>query len=487
MGTATPVLQVGFARVEVTPPPGIPYLSYFPRQTAFAGVHDPLQARALAAELGPVRVAVVAVDALGFSRSILGPGQDFVADVRARIERQTGIPAGQVLLSATHAHSTPQTTDIAPLVEAFPAAREWLERLAQQIAAAVTLAWAGRAPAEVRGATGLAPGIAWSRRILTRDGRLMRFQNRPPETEIVKEARDDRVPVLLIRDLPEGTGGGEGPPRQPTVRGAVIGFTCHPTTVQVQPLVSADYPGVACDVVERSLPVSTCLFLQGACGDVNPVRGTTDFADAARYGKALGGEALRLLTLLDGSDRAAMAPALAVGSEIVEVERRALPDGEALARQASVLAAQIEAAPDGESRQAAIGAFRRVAEPLRLAQLGKGPVPVEVQAIRLGDALFVACAGELFVEYGNRIKEHSPASVTFVAGYANGYEGYLPTPETFDEGGYEAAAGPWTRVGRFGGETLAGRAMAIARQVWDAGGAASMAPSIPTPRRDPRA
>jgi hypothetical protein len=271
-------------------------------------------------------------------------------------------------------------------------------------------------------------------------------------------------------------GGGEGPSRPATVRGAVIGFTCHPTTVQVQPLVSADYPGVACDVVERSLPVSTCLFLQGACGDVNPVRGTTDFADAARYGKALGGEALRVLSLLDGSDQATMAPALAVGSEIVQLERRALPDGEALARQAALLEAQIEAAPDVEARQLAVAAFRRVAEPLRLAQLGDGPVPVEVQAIRLGDALFVACAGELFVEYGNRIKDHSPAPVTFVAGYANGYEGYLPTPETFDEGGYEASAGPWTRVGRFGGETLARRAMAIARKVWDAGGATSMAP-----------
>jgi hypothetical protein len=80
--------------------------------------------------------------------------------------------------------------------------------------------------------------------------------------------------------------------------------------------------------------------------------------------------------------------------------------------------------------------------------------------------LIVACEGELFVEYGNRIKEASPAPVTFVAAYSNGYEGYIPTPETWDEGGYEPSLGPWTRVWRTGGETLTERAIALARRVW---------------------
>ena len=99
-----------------------------------------------------------------------------------------------------------------------------------------------------------------------------------------------------------------------------------------------------------------------------------------------------------------------------------------------------------------------MAEPLRLARLGTGPVRLEVQALRLGEALIVACEGELFVEYGNRIKDASPAAVTFVAAYSNGYEGYIPTPATWDEGGYEVSPGPWTRVGRDGGDILTERA-----------------------------
>jgi hypothetical protein len=218
--------------------------------------------------------------------------------------------------------------------------------------------------------------------------------------------------------------------------------------------------------VERELEAEACLFLQGACGNVGPVRATTDFQDATLYGRALGGEALRLLALQQARDVPPMPPSLAAGSEIVEVERRPLPDIEALTPRVVELERAISGAATDDARRAAIAAFRRPAEELRLAQLGGGPVRIEVQAIRLGAALIVACEGELFVEFGNQIKAASPAAVTFVAAYSNGYEGYLPTPGTFDEGGYEASVGPWTRVWRTGGQVVTGRAVELARRVW---------------------
>jgi hypothetical protein len=454
-------LLIGFGKVEITPPPGIPYLSYYPRQTPFEGIHDRLYARAVVAE-GPAEgrpggtaVAIVSADALGFSRAILGPGRDFIAEARARIAARTGIPAAHVLIAATHAHSTPQTTDLAPLVELFPQAAGWLERLIDRLAAAVAMAWACREPAELRGATGLAPGIAWSRRIVTVDGRLTRLRDRPPDAQVAREARDDRVPLLLAVGQ--------------TRRGAVLGFTCHPVTVQVQPLVSADYPGVACALVEAELGLDACVFLQGACGDINPVRDTTDFDDVAIYGRSLGGEALRLLALLGAPGVAQMRPVVAAGSEVVELARRALPARGPLEQQAAELAQRIAHVGSEAERQEAITAYRRVAEPLRLVELGTGPVRVEVQVLRIGDALIVSCEGELFVEFGRRLTAASPAAVTFVAGYSNGYEGYLPTPETFDEGGYEASLGPWTRVGPAGGEAFTARATALMERVWRQG------------------
>lgn len=480
-------LAIGFGKVDVTPPLAVPYLSYHPRQTPFEGVHDRLYARALAAELVPgaggepgsegttgagQRLAIVAVDSLGLSRTVLGPGRDLIAEVRSRVAGATGIPAANVLIATTHAHSTPQTTDLTAVREVSPAVAAWLERLVEQLAAAVIVAWARRAPAELRGATGSAPGIAWCRRIITRDGRIVRLAARPADEDVIKEPRDDRVPVLLATaasNAPTNEATTMATDSPPTVLGAVLGFTCHPTTVQVQPLVSADYPGVACAIAERELGAGACLFLQGACGNVGPVRATTNFRDVALYGRSLGGEALRALSLLQAPDLPPMSPALAIGSETVELERRPLPDPRALAAELPALRARIEQAATDEERRLAIAAYRGVAEPLRLAQLGSGPVRVEVQALRLGDALVVACEGELFVEFGNRIKEASPGAVTFVAAYSNGYQGYICTPETFDEGGYEASLGPWTRVWRSGGEALTQRAIPLAIRVWAAG------------------
>jgi hypothetical protein len=455
-------LLAGFGKVDVTPPLAIPYLSYYPRQTPFDGVHDRLYARALALELDGTAAAIVAVDSLGISRTILGPERDVIAEIRQRIQERTGIPAAHVLIAASHAHSTPQTTDIAPLVALFPGAAAWVDRLMDQLAAAVVVAWARRRPAAVRGTTGLAPGIAWCRRIITRDGRIVRLQQRPPDDQVVKEPRDDRVPVLLVDDAETPFG------HAAHWSGALLGFTCHPTTVQVQPLVSADYPGVACDLVERELGAEACLFLQGACGNVGPVRATTDFQDVGLYGRALGGEALRALSLLGTRDVPPMRPALAAVSEVVVLERRPLPEQEPLERQAQELEAAIQAASGDEARRAAVAAYRRVAEPLQLVRLGGDPVRLEVQALRICDALVVSCEGELFVEYGNRIKDASPAGVTFVAAYANGYEGYIPTPESWDEGGYEPSLGPWTRVGPTAGEILVERMLAVAQRAWGA-------------------
>ena len=77
-----------------------------------------------------------------------------------------------------------------------------------------------------------------------------------------------------------------------------MNFTCHPTTVQVNPLVSADYPGVAAATVEEdSEGCRECLFIQGTCGDINPIGGSAvpDFEAVESNGAALGRETVRIL------------------------------------------------------------------------------------------------------------------------------------------------------------------------------------------------
>jgi hypothetical protein len=64
-------------------------------------------------------------------------------------------------------------------------------------------------------------------------------------------------------------------------------------------------------------------------------------------------------------------------------------------------------------------------------------VRMKLQAIRIGDVGIVSSPCETFVETGLAIKRESPLPVTFTIELANGYNGYLPTPEQHTLGGYE--------------------------------------------------
>lgn len=454
-------LLAGFAQTDITPPLSVPYLSFYPRQTPFEGIHDRLKARAAVFDNGQTAAAVVALDALGLSRTLLGADRDLIEEVRVRIHERCGLRPQAILVSTTHAHSTPQTTDIHDLVGEFPGAAAYLEALLTQVVATVEQAWARREPMTWRCAEGRAPGIAWNRRTLLRSGGLADGRTRPDDdAEVLREPRDEAVPLLYAF-------GERG-------AGAISGYCCHPSVVQVQPLVSADYPGVACGLAESALGLDACLFLQGACGDVGAVRRTTGFHDVAVYGRTLGGEIVRQLALLDVREGVSrppvrdMSPSIGAARATLQVPRRDLPTDPDLHARRDAARAAIAAAPEAE-RAPLIGEFRRLHELCRLIDLGRGPVPVEVQALRLGEALIIAVEGELFCQYGLDLKAASPAEVTFVSAYSNGYQGYLMVDEAWAEGGYEPDLGPWTRVGPGGTNAIAAAATELASHVWQTG------------------
>ena len=73
-------------------------------------------------------------------------------------------------------------------------------------------------------------------------------------------------------------------------------------------------------------------------------------------------------------------------------------------------------------------------------QLNKFPdkVDIQLQSFRIGDLAIAAIPNEVFAETGLYIKEQSPfKGRTFIIELANGYHGYLPSPEQHLGGGYE--------------------------------------------------
>ena len=64
-----------------------------------------------------------------------------------------------------------------------------------------------------------------------------------------------------------------------------------------------------------------------------------------------------------------------------------------------------------------------------------------VQALRIGDVGIAGIPNEVLCQTGLEIKNRSPFKPSFTMEIANGYYGYLPTPEQHKLGGYETWLG----------------------------------------------
>ena len=75
----------------------------------------------------------------------------------------------------------------------------------------------------------------------------------------------------------------------------LLNFACHATVLDGRNLMlSAEFPGVACRIVEQATGAGV-VYLNGACGDVNPAWMEQGFPSVDRAGQVVGGQALRLI------------------------------------------------------------------------------------------------------------------------------------------------------------------------------------------------
>jgi hypothetical protein len=81
----------------------------------------------------------------------------------------------------------------------------------------------------------------------------------------------------------------------------------------------------------------------------------------------------------------------------------------------------------------------------QLIESNPNPAPfrMPMQAIRLGNTVFVTFPCEVFTEIGLEVKKQSPFKNTFILGVAGGFSGYIPTAAEYLEQGYAVNGSPF--------------------------------------------
>jgi hypothetical protein len=401
-------IQIGLARAEITPPVGIPMVGFAGRGHS-TEVHDALFATAMAVANGDYRAILISSDLLQFRA-------DTVASFREAIESATGIPFERITLACTHNHYGPdvdRSTDSA-LVNAY---RENLKYL---LAGVAREALQDLVPARLSVGWGTSD-IGVNRREKRPDGQIVLGQN--PDGPV-----DRTVGVARFEDE-------EGRPIA-----CLINFACHPVcqSGRMQSL-SADFPGSMREVVEFLIGVP-CVYLQGACGNINPIRMEHAHEPARSLGVRLGCEAARIWETISSTKEITD---LKVASTQVSLPRYMYDTLDHAAKLSGELTSQVERLQASGGSEGTLWwaklRLSRVNEAIESWKSGR-PLPevsAELQAWRIGDLAFATAPAEIFTENGALVKQQSPFKNTFFVGYTNGSIGYVPTHEAYPEGGYE--------------------------------------------------
>ena len=445
--------KVGFARADITPPPGVPMAGYTFLRKASA-VRDSLELNALAVSDGRKTALILAADLLDLQDN------ELALELRKRIAASAGVPVEAVCFHCTHTHLSPAFGKADPNGEtSFDGDPAYCEGLIVKACAAARAAVGDLAPATIAVGRAEAKRISFIRRFRMKDGSIRTNPgvNNPDIGEPIGQV-DETVQVIRFR-------------REGRDEVVAVNFGTHPDTIGGD-AISADWPGFARRFAERSLEGVKCIFFNGALGDVNhvcvdPKPGEReglkrDFDDVDRgyeHAKHMGRVIAGAVMSVYGKCAPVEVGEVAFAVKDVSIpSNRPRPEDLPLARKYSELHA---AGKDDEIPFTGMELTTVVAEAGRMLRLENGPdaFSMPLSTVSIGNAIrFVGIPGEPFTEIGRRIKDESPAAMTFVSCITNGYYGYFPTANAYQEGGYEARSSIF-------GPTVADELVAAARKV----------------------
>ena len=421
-------MKAGFSRLDITPVMGIGIAGYYKPRFA-EGVLDPLEVNSLSISVEDKIILMISIDHCGITMDVVDVYKNLIVE-------RTGIDKDAIVICTTHTHTAPfiKKDFDDKLVQ------EYFEFVGKKVADAAQFAIEDLKPARLGYKVGNAPNVAFVRRFRMKDGKV-RTNPGIGNPDILAPIGDVDERVNVLRFDREGA---------ETI--VLMNFGNHPDVVGGSK-ISADWPGIARRRIEEVLPNTKGIFFNGAQGDVNHVNVNAkdgdlndlqnDFDDVLRgYGHAVHIANVVVGGVLQVYDKVNYIDA----DEIKYIEKtisvpanKANPEDLPLAHKYTDLH---NAGKDDEIPYSAMELTTVVAEAMRMVRLENAPDTFEMKmtGIKLGNLGFVTIPGEGFTYIGRELKKAEGWDLVLPLILANGSEGYFPTKDAYDEGGYEARA-----------------------------------------------
>lgn len=411
-------LYAGAAQIDISPKDS-QFLCGYPHVKRYStGIHDKLWSSALYFSDGKTKVMFVANDIIFVSKNS-------AASIRKRIEEKIGVPAKNIMITATHTHSGPITLDHLcaqndPIIPKTDIG--YVKLMEDGIVDAAIKAFKNAQPAKIGLAIADDSGVGTNRR-------------NP------KGPADHNVPVMVVKN------------EKDEYIACMLVCSMHPTVLhEDSTLVTGDFPGMSRIYLQENVLGKKCPVLHhtGPAGNQSPrhVTKANNFAEAERLGLILGKAVEKAIAEIKYQDTLS----IGIKSKLLkDLPKRKFPSVEQSQKKLDNAINKLETlrknnAPRQEVRTAECDWFgaeetltlSKAAESGVLQQAYKLCLPAEIQIIQIGEWNFVGWQGEIFIEHALAVK--NKLANTFVISLANGeMQGYIVTKEAFDEGGYEAS------------------------------------------------
>ena len=437
-------LKAGFARVNITPMTDIAIAGYF-KPRFCTGVLDDLEANVLALEKDGVTVIFAAVDNCGIKTEASDRYRNAMA-------KAAGVPYEAVFLSATHTHTGPYLVSCSEGNEDEEGNKfdpEYIQQLIDEygdflehrLCDAAKFAVEDLKEAKLGIAVSKAPGIAFVRRYIMKDGSV-RTNPGVLNPDVVRPVGEIDDAVNVLRFDREGAD---------TI--VLANFGCHPDVVGGNK-ISGDWPGFFRRTFEKTVDNTKCLFFNGAEGDINHVNVFPkggDFNDmfndfdgvsrgyghARHMGRVVAGAVLQVYDKVEYID----VPSLKYVQTTIKLPTQMPSDLDDIDIETAHKYVELhEAGKDAEIPYNAMMLTTIVAEALRMVRFENGPeyIPMYLSAVAIGDVVMFGIPGEPFNGIGKGIKSAEGWKMVCPCCLTDGETGYFPMADSYEEGGYEA-------------------------------------------------